>query len=368
MKMLKKCTISNKKKAISGLVFIFAAIVIYLTAKNNQWIAEYVFARGIFRIVSTAINMVTGIFPFSVVEIIVVVMPIAIIIWIIRLCVAVIKKNKVKQKMINAISNGVLFVGIIGFMYVIMCGTNYYRYTFAQINDITIEEHTDEQLYEMCMDIARRMNEVREDIEEVNGVADYNMSYLEMMESVETEFERTAKDYKCLNGYLSQAKPLSTSYIFSCFETTGIYSPFTVEAQVNIDVLDHKIPATVAHEMAHVSGFMREDEANFISYLVCSSSSDPRIVYSGLSLAYAYSVNKLYEVNTEYYYKVWDEIGEKVAGDMKANSDYWRQFEDTKLAQAGNEVNNAYLKANDQDDGTKSYGRMVDLLLSTYFQ
>ena len=30
-------------------------------------------------------------------------------------------------------------------------------------------------------------------------------------------------------------------------------------------------------------------------------------------------------------------------------------------------VNDVYLKANDQEDGMKSYGRMVDLLLAEYF-
>lgn len=368
MKMLKKCTISSKKKILVGLILLVVAVFIYLLAKCNQWIAEYIFARVIFKILSTIVNRIMGIVPFSVIEVLVVVLPLLTVVGVIKLFLIFYRKKDIKKKIFNILSNGVLLIGIVSLAYVVMCGTNYYRYTFAQINDITIEEHTDEQLYEMCIDIARRMNVARENIKEKDGVADYGMSKLEMMVAVREEFTRTAEDYECLNGYLAQAKPLSTSYIFSCFETTGIYSPFTVEAQVNIDILDYKIPVTAAHEMAHVSGFMREDEANYIAYLVCTTSADSKMVYSGLSLAFAYSVNKLYEVNTEYYYKVWDEVGEKVAADMSANADYWRQFEDTTLAQVGNDVNNAYLKANSQNDGTKSYGRMVDLLLSTYFQ
>ncbi len=310
-----------------------------------------------------------GIVPFSISEVVVVLFPIIIAVWVVRLFVQLIKKKSVKKDILHALCSGFLAIGIIAFLYVIMCGTNYYRYSFAHINEITITKHSDEQLYEMCLDIAKRMNEVRDDIEEdKEGIADYGMSYLEMAEAVEREFERASKDYDCLNGYLAQAKPLSTSYVFSCFETTGVYSPFTVEANVNIDVLDYSIPATMAHEMAHTSGFMREDEANYIAYMVCTGSSDPRIVYSGLSLAFSYSVNKLYEVNTTYYYEVWDEVSENVLDDRRENSKYWQQFAGTTLAQVGNDVNDAYLKANDQDDGTKSYGRMVDLLLSTYFQ
>lgn len=340
----------------------------YILAVNNRWIAEYVFARRVFKVLSTIVNRVMGIVPFSVIEVVVVLLPFIIVVSLVRLFIIVFKKKDIKKNLFNILGNGVLIIGIVVFSYVVMCGTNYYRYTFAEINNIEITEHTDEQLYEMCLDIARRMNDAREGIKESQGVADFDMTKLEIMEAVREEFSRTAKKYNCLNGNLAKAKPLSTSYIFSCFETTGIYSPFTVEAQVNIDILDYKIPVTAAHEMAHASGFMREDEANFIAYLVCTQSVDPRIEYSGLSLAFSYSVNKLYEVNAEYYYKVWDEVGENVTADMRANSEYWKEFEDTTLAQVGNDVNNAYLKANSQSDGTKSYGRMVDLLLATYFQ
>ncbi len=45
--------------------------------------------------------------------------------------------------------------------------------------------------------------------------------------------------------------------------------------------------------------------------------------------------------------------------------DYWKNF-DTKVAKISNNINDAYLKANNQDDGVKSYGRMVDLLLAYY--
>ena len=43
---------------------------------------------------------------------------------------------------------------------------------------------------------------------------------------------------------------------------------------------------------------------------------------------------------------------------------YWEQFEDTVLSTAGEKMNDTYLKANSVEDGTKSYGRMVDLLLA----
>jgi hypothetical protein len=55
-----------------------------------------------------------------------------------------------------------------------------------------------------------------------------------------------------------------------------------------------------------------------------------------------------------------------MVADMMAQSEYWKQFEDTVASEIGESMNNAYLKANNQTDGTKSYGRMVDLLLAEW--
>ena len=49
--------------------------------------------------------------------------------------------------------------------------------------------------------------------------------------------------------------------------------------------------------------------------------------------------------------------------DLQADSAFWLQY-DGKAAEVSQTVNNTYLKLNSQDDGVKSYGRMVDLLLA----
>jgi hypothetical protein len=48
---------------------------------------------------------------------------------------------------------------------------------------------------------------------------------------------------------------------------------------------------------------------------------------------------------------------------MADHNSYWRDFEGP-AAEISETVNNTYLKANAQSDGTCSYGRMVDLLLA----
>ena len=51
--------------------------------------------------------------------------------------------------------------------------------------------------------------------------------------------------------------------------------------------------------------------------------------------------------------------------DLKNNRDFWDKYEG-KIDDISNEINNTYLKANGVSEGVKSYGKMVDLLLTYY--
>ena len=49
--------------------------------------------------------------------------------------------------------------------------------------------------------------------------------------------------------------------------------------------------------------------------------------------------------------------------DLAQRAEHWAQYEGP-LQDVSNAANDAYLKANNQADGMRSYGRMVDLLLA----
>ena len=49
--------------------------------------------------------------------------------------------------------------------------------------------------------------------------------------------------------------------------------------------------------------------------------------------------------------------------DLAERAEHWAQYEGP-VQEASNAANDAYLKANNQSDGMRSYGRMVDLLLA----
>jgi hypothetical protein len=82
--------------------------------------------------------------------------------------------------------------------------------------------------------------------------------------------------------------------------------------------------------------------------------------------ALIYTLNSLYSnVDREIYESVYLSIPERVRDEMADSRSYWNGHTNTATA-AAKAANDKYLMANAQSKGTKSYGMMVDLMLSEY--
>lgn len=355
------------------LILIPIGLISIWVCRTWSFVAEYVYGRFIYRIASVTIGAVTRWFPFSIAEIVLYCIPLIaialLIIFIVRLI-----KGKGRRRIVagKAILNIGCFVSIAFFMFVILCGTNYYRYSFEEYLDYKSTEYDKEDLYKLCIYLAEKVNEAREQVtsEYEDGTMklsyDSTRDFLNMAEDIISEF---SKDYSSLKWSTGAAKPVIASRYMSYTHIVGIFIPFTMEANVNVDTVDYNQPSDAVHELAHLRGIMREDEANYVSYLACVTSDQPDFVYSGYMMAYIHASNKLYDEDYDLFAEVRGMLSDKVDADLTSNSKYWKQF-DTPVGNAissvSNEVNDTYLNLNGQEEGTKSYGMVVDLLIAEY--
>lgn len=155
------------------------------------------------------------------------------------------------------------------------------------------------------------------------------------------------------------------SKIMSYLSITGYYFPITGESIVSGDLIETSIPFTIAHETAHSFGLGPEKEANFAAYLCCVESDDPEVTYSGLFNGYIYLNNALYRADKDLWRAVYDTLSQPVRDDLAAKSAHLAKYEG-KLNDFGSSVNNAYIRSTGQPEGVRSYGLMVDLLISYY--
>ena len=366
-------------------------------AKSNVRVAEKLFAAGIYKWLSQGMSLLTGWLPFSLMELIIIVGPITILALIVRQIVRVVRVKKpvyhmdkdfrdtVQVQSIGAqrfqlimtmLQNLLCLTSVIFFGYVLLCGVNYHRYPVSYYLGLTVEASSVEELEGLYTELADKATELRAKLttEDERGVYVLPYSKRQLGKEAKNAYVALAEEYPIFGGNYPVPKHVFFSRIMSWTGITGVFTPWTMEANVNIDIPAYSIGATMCHELAHLRGFMPEEEANYIAYRACMASGSVDLQYSGVMLALIHTGNALYGQNAEKYAEIYlGHISPKVAMDLVANNEYWDQFEkpvvgDTTVGEIADRVNDAYLKANDQEDGTKSYGRVVDLLLAEYKQ
>ncbi len=358
-----------KYKRIYLLALIPISYILVLVAKQSSFFAEQIYAKHIYKWLSQIISLITGIVPFSIAEILMIAIPIAVLILLIRFMAKVfLNKEGRSERIIKGILNLFCVLSVALFLFTILGGINYYRYSFSEYSNLEIQDSSVEELYALTQSLTDTANALRAQIPETDesGVFQLSMTQNELEKMAVKAYQVTAEDYPILSGYYGVPKPVLLSKQMSQTEIEGIFIPYTMEANVNIDIPDYNIPAAMLHEMAHQRGFMREDEANYIAYIVGMESDHVEFQYSSTMLALVTAGNALYDQDPDLYFDIVGQYSEGVKKDLRANSDYWSQFDNQTVSAISNKINDTYLKVNNQTDGVKSYGRMLDLLLAKY--
>lgn len=358
-----------KYKRIYLLGLIPISYLLILIAKESSYFAEQIYAKHVYKWIAEVISTITGIIPFSLSEILIIAIPVIILTVTVRFILhLILDKNNRKDILIKGILNVFCSISIVVFLFTMLAGINYYRYSFASYSDLEIQASSVEELYGLSQNLVMTANELRTQITKTdsNGVFELSKNQYETAKIAARAMETLAKDYPILGGSYGDPKPVFLSKLLSQTEITGIFIPFTMEANVNVDVPDYSIPDTMLHELAHLRGFMREDEANYLAYLAGMKSGNVEFQYSSTMQALVTAGNALYSQNPDMYYEIIGQYSEGVITDLRANNAYWQKYDNTVVSTVSDRINDTYLKANNQIDGVKSYGRMLDLLLAKY--
>ena len=356
-------------KRIYLLILIPISLLLILLARKSSFFSEQIFAKHIYKWISQIVSSITGLFPFSIAEALVVLLPLVIIVLLLRFILRMILDKKDRgERLWRGILNVLCTASIIFFLFTIFAGLNYYRYPFTSYSNLEIRESTVEELYELTQGLMLQANELRAQVPMTDelGVFQLSVNDTKLARLANDAFKLLAEDYPVLGGVYGAPKPILFSKLMSQTEITGIFIPFTMEANVNVDVPDYTIPVTMLHELARLRGFMREDEANFIAYLAGMKSGHVDLQYSSTMLALIIAGNALYDQSPDLYFDIRNSFSDEVVKDIRANSEYWQQYKDSVVSTVSSRINDTYLKVNAQADGVKSYGRMLDLLLAQH--
>lgn len=340
--------IGDKEYFFCGLGLFLAAVVLQVLARNVAGMATW-YARHVYPLLVAVIGGFFGLFPFSVVE-----NTLYLIVYVVAYAWRFWREPR------RVLARMTFWVGLLLFLYTSNCGVNYYAAPFSEYAGLEAGAYSKEELQELCEFLTKRVNETA--LEE--RYVDNRWAWRE--ESVRA-MQQVGKKFPVLGGFYPEPKEVRMSSILSVQQLCGIYSPFTIEANYNKYMPSYNIPHTMCHELSHLKGFMREDEANFIGYLACVESERQAFRYSGYLTGWVYAGNALARADWDAYADLYGQLCEQAKEDLRKNNAFWDKYEG-KVAEVANQMNDVYLKANDQSDGVQSYGRMVDLMLGYYLK
>ena len=359
------------KKSTWALIAVFAACVIlnvlaWLSASFSEWYGVHIFPIWV-----SAFGRPIALLPFSLGEFMIIAAIAVVLLTPVVLAVLLIVMKGRRKKVLKI--TGLIWLWIIAFILVtetLNCFILYHRRTFGETYGIEKGGHTNAELLELCDYLTVNTNALSELVQrEENGkfilTTDLDKTCREAMEALGDEFP-------LLDGYYVTPKPVINSFFMSQQYLMGIYFPFSLEANYNQEMYPSNLPETVCHELAHTKGFMLEDEANFIAFLACDRSDDIEYRYSGYLRALKYVLSQVRSNCSDAdISRVYGALAPGVVVDINGNVDYWQSVQESDegllpsktVAKVSDAAMEASLKLNGVEDGKKSYGRMVDMLL-----
>lgn len=358
----------RRKKGIlsEGYLWILMAGLLYalaLLTRENSALLEKIYPASWNRALIRILSRITGVVPISLGEFFLYANVAAGIVLLFLLV------RRLFTGGFFALLYGIItYAALLYFVFMLVFGLNYNRASIRV--DLSLERvnYNAEELILMNESLIERANGLREQVtENEEGVFILTEERSEIFALAEEGYDTFSSAFPQFSGSYGLAKGILASEALNYTGITGVFMPFTGEANVNIKGPDLLFPATVLHEMAHQRGIAYEDEANYMAFLVSSYHSYEPIQYSGTMLALLNSMNALYREDRESYRALYETYSEGVKRDLRAYSVFYDAYEG-EVNDRATKVNDTYLKSNGQSSGVKSYGEMVNLLLEQFMQ
>ena len=311
----------------------------------------------------------TGWIPFSLAECIIVSLPVLVIAYIVTSTIST-KTDESDKNFYRWMRPMISILLAVLSLFLSMFGPAYGRYTLDQNLSIERKNVSAEELYEtatiLAMNVSKELSDVSFDL---SGASVMPYDYNELKEKVNAAFEKYASSVDYVSHFKSNPKPIALSEIMTYTHISGVYTFMTGESNINTNYPDFLRPFTMAHEMAHQRGIAREDEANFVAFLVCIGSDDAYLRYSGYTNMINYMLSAISKADMTLYaqYAV-NVLPAEISKEFVAYSAFFDKYRESVASEVTGTVNNTFLQSQGQKAGTKSYGLVVDLAVAYYKQ
>lgn len=362
------------KKKVWGILFALIVLLNVAAWRSSSFCNFYL--KHIFPVLGSGFSRITSVFPFSVGEIMIV----AGVVFVIALAVVCVLRLMVRKNWSVRLFSifGSTFCWVVLALFAVLtcnCFIQYHASAFEEkfMEQVRTDGYTKQELAALRDFIVVNLNDLAEKMP--RDESGYLVYEGDMHQTAREAMQCMGERYDQLQGFYPQPKEMYFSNLISQTYMMGYYFPFSMEANYNATMYVVNKPSTICHELAHLKGFIQEDEASLIGYLACVDSEDDFFRYSGYMGVLSYverefqaSVNK----NAAEYNK-HPAISFQVYQDsVFLTEEAWQKVEEKAVVstQTAKKVSRAAttasLKLNGVEEGMKAYEGVVKLLLDYY--
>ena len=349
----------GKKVKTRGITILALAIAIFLLticAGYPSFIERY-YSEGLYLAVCHVLHPVFNLFPFSVGDILYIVVIIYLLYALLKLLKLAFKKQ-FKQA-------GIFLMGIaIGvqtaiLLFYLFWGMNYFRPSAGERLNLRDTTYTTAGLTVVTTMLIDSANACRARVTPADLAQNNSQIYNTAIQAI----NKLSTGSINFQTYHPCIKPSVLTPILNYIGTSGYYNPFTGEAQMNYQMPVFARPVTACHELSHQMGYGPEDEANFVGFLAGIGSNDRLLRYSAYYLAVDEFMYALRYRDSSANNQLKPRISVAVHNDFKTERMYWLGYQ-SKADILSSIFYDRFLKVNNQPQGLDTYSRMVLLVMA----
>lgn len=354
----------ERKSALKKLIVLLSLVALFVTLtllSKSKAVCEF-FASTFARAWIFVFGNIFGVLPFSGYELFLIAAIVLAVVFCVYLVIFLAKRrwNRLVSMLLIAAITVFSFLNI----YTATASMTYNRNDLPA--DIYSQYSSKDLTYAEALEIANiiidRANETFSATKhDTDGNIVYPFNFKELCDMMKEEYKRL--DNRYFSSYTPSGKRIINKTIMSELHITGVFfAPFG-EANVNGNENNLYLPHTLAHEIAHSKGIMKEFQADIVSCYVLLQSDNPYLSYGAYvqCLNSALNIVSLYPDSKAHYDLLEAKVNDAIYTERRNYTAFYSQFH--HFDDLGDFLNDIYLKLQKQPDGSGSYvkpGEIID--------
>ncbi|MGM0636629.1 MAG: DUF3810 domain-containing protein [Bacteroidota bacterium] len=345
----------KKSTKIWALLFPLWILLIQVLAFFPSVIETY-YSQFIYAYLANFFHLIVGEIPFSVGDLFYFLVIIFVIFWLFK---QIRKKQNLQFYLIQIIA----FASKVYLFFHLIWGLNYYREPIHKTLEIE-NEYNHQELINYTDKIIHQANLIHYKITQNDSLpVDYNRSYKQVKKEVFLGFQNLDTDLNLIDYNYQNIKYSLLSLPLSYAGFGGYLNPFTLEAQYNGRIPAYRWNFTISHEVAHQLGYAKENEANFIAFMMNVHQPNLKQQYSALIFAVRQCMNEIYRRDPVLFELYKEKINKGILKNYE-QMEIFREKHQSIFEPIMKSIYTKFLNINNQPEGLKSYSYVVSLMIN----